>query len=751
MKAEALVLSRRSVLAGSGALVLSFSSERLFAQSQSGTAPAAQPKRPGSLKDAPFLDSWIRIDASGAITVFTGKAELGQGLKTAILQVAADELDVPLDTLKLVTADTALTANEGYTAGSQSMPESATAVRNAAAQVRELLIVEAAKRAGVPQEQMHAENGAAVTQDGRRFSYSSLVSETLLHVEAQPVSRLKEPSAFKAIGKPVKRVDIPAKLAGGQAYVHDLRPEGMVHARIVRPPSYNAKLVKLDTGRVERMPGVLKIVRDGSFLGVIAEREFQAINAMRALAGTAVWEETAALPDENALAAAIMALPGEVHMALDRNDPAAPAKASLEATYTKPYTLHGSIGPSCAVAVMEGDRLTVWSHTQGVFPDRAAIAEMLHMPKEQVRVIHAEGSGCYGHNGADDAAADAALLARAFPGRPVRVQWMREQEHSWEPFGPAMVTKVRAALDGTGGIASWDYELWSNSHSTRPGPAGSLIAALDLTEPFPVPKPQMIPLPAGGGDRNSIPSYTIPKAKVTHHFLTAMPVRVSALRTLGAYMNVFSIESFMDELAEAASADPVEFRLRHLEDPRAKAVIQTTAERFGWPSFGKAPAGRGYGFGYARYKTLASYCAVAAEVELSRETGQVRLVRAVSTVDAGQIVNPDGLVNQIEGAIVQGASWTLFESVRFDRKRITTVDWSSYPIMRFDAVPESVEVHLINQPNAPFLGAGECGQGPAVAAIANAVSRAAGRRMRDLPLTQTKVRAAVLGEKRDAA
>jgi nicotinate dehydrogenase subunit B len=275
-------------------------------------------------------------------------------------------------------------------------------------------------------------------------------------------------------------------------------------------------------------------VRDGSFLGVIAEREFQAIKAMHALAGTAVWEETAALPDENALAAAIMALPGEVHIALDRDGQSAPAKTSLEATYTKPYTLHGSIGPSCAVALMEGNRVTVWSHTQGVFPDRAAIAEMLHMPKEQVRVIHAEGSGCYGHNGADDAAADAALLARAFPGRPVRVQWMREQEHCWEPFGPAMVTKVRAALDSTGRIASWDYELWSNTHSTRPGPAGSLIAALDLAEPFPVPKPQMIPLPAGGGDRNSIPLYAIPKAKVTHHFLTAMPVRVSALRTLGA-------------------------------------------------------------------------------------------------------------------------------------------------------------------------------------------------------------------------
>ncbi len=741
------VLSRRAVLAGGGSLVLSFSSSSLFAQASDASPPAPQaqpqPKRPGSLKEAPYLDSWIRIEASGAITVFTGKAELGQGLKTAILQVAAEELDVPLASLKLVTADTAQTPNEGYTSGSRSMPDSATAVRNAAAQVRALLIEEAAKRAGVPPEQVHAENGAATLQDGRRYTYGELVSGVMLHVEAQPVSRLKDPNALKIIGKPVKRVDIPAKVTGGQAYVQDMRLDGMVHGRIVRPPSYGAKLTKLDTDKAERLPGVLKIVRDGSFLGVIAEREYQAITAMRALADAAEWDETAVLPNENALPAAIMALPGEVHTILDRNNGPVAAAQSFEATYTKPYTLHGSIGPSCALARQDGSGFTIWSHTQGVFPDRAAISEMLRIPAEQVRIIHVEGSGCYGHNGADDAAADAALLARAFPGRPVRVQWMREQEHAWEPYGPAMVTKIRAALDNSGRIASWDYELWSNTHSMRPGKAGSLIAARDLAEPFPVPAPEMIPQPAGGGNRNSIPLYSIPNAKVTHHFLTAMPVRVSALRTLGAYMNVFSIESFMDELAEAASADPVEFRLKHLEDPRAKDVVRTAAERFGWPSKGKAPEGRAYGFGFARYKNFASYCAVAAEVEITPLTGQVRLVRAVSAVDSGQIVNPDGLANQIEGAIVQGASWTLFESVHFDERRITTTDWSSYPIMRFDAVPESVEVHLIDRPGKPFLGAGECAQGPAVAAIANAVSRGLGRRMRDLPLTQKTVRAAI--------
>jgi CO/xanthine dehydrogenase Mo-binding subunit len=328
---------------------------------------------------------------------------------------------------------------------------------------------------------------------------------------------------------------------------------------------------------------------------------------------------------------------------------------------------------------------------------------------------------------------------------------MRDQEHGWEPYGPGMVTKVRGALDDSGRIIGWDYALWSNTHSTRPGPAGALIAARDLAEPFPEPPPHMIPLPAGGGDRNAIPLYAIPNAKVTHHFVTAMPLRVSALRSLGGYMNVFSVESFMDELASAAGIDPVEFRLNHLEDPRAKDVIHATAERFGWPKGGKAQAGRGVGIGFARYKNLATYCAVAVEVEVARETGRIRVVRAVSSADAGQIVNPNGLANQIEGGIVQSTSWTLFERVSLDEKRITSTDWSSYPILRFDSVPDSVEVHLIDRPNAPFLGAGEAAQGPAAAAIANAVANATGKRIRDLPLTQERVRAASLASSPNAA
>jgi len=387
--------------------------------------------------------------------------------------------------------------------------------------------------------------------------------------------------------------------------------------------------------------------------------------------------------------------------------------------------------------------MIVWSHTQGVFPDRAAIAEMLRMPPANVRLIHVEGSGCYGHNGADDAAADAALIARSLPGIPVRVQWTREQEHGWEPFGPAMVTKLKASLDDNGKVADWRFEVWSNTHSMRPGGAGALLAAQHMAQPFKVPEPRPLPLPEGGGDRNAIPIYSFPNAQVVHHFLPDMPVRISAMRGLGAYHNVFSIESFMDELAALAGADPVEFRLKHLEDARGRDVIEKAALGFGWRKGQKAPQDRGFGFAFARYKNLAAYCAIASEVEVVSETGRARLVRAVAAVDSGQVVNPDGLINQIEGAIMQSTSWTLYEQVTFDQSRITSIDWQTYPILRFEAAPETIEVHVINRPGMPFLGSGETGQGPAAASLANAIANATGKRLRDLPLTRKRIKDAI--------
>jgi nicotinate dehydrogenase subunit B len=740
-----VILDRRSVLAGGGALIVSFSMPDALAQDQTppAVAPPPPPSLPGSLKEAPLLDSWVRIDADGSITVFTGKAELGQGFKTAFQQIAAEELDVPFTSLKVITADTLLTADEGYTSGSQSTQYSGTAIQNAAAQVRELLVAEAARRFNLPVENLRTQDGAVIAPDGQRLGYGDLVADNMLHVQAQPKSKLKNPATYKVMGQPVPRVDIPAKVTGGQAYVQDMRLPGMVHARIVRPPSYGAQLTECDTSVAEKLPGFVKVVRDGNFLAVIAQKEFQAIKAMKALSAAAKWQEQPGLPKQDDLLSVLTSLKSNDTTIFRQSDPSAIGQKTLEATYTRPYQAHGSIGPSCAIAQLTDGTTTVWTHTQGVYPDRQGIAEMLKVPLASVRLIHVEGSGCYGHNGADDAAADAALIARELPGIPVRVQWMREQEHGWEPFGPAMVTKLKASLDGNGKIVDWNFDVWTNTHSMRPGGAGSMLAAQHMAEPFAVPEPKPIPLPAGGGDRNAIPIYKFPNAQVVHRFIPAMPVRVSAMRALGAYHNVFSIESFMDELAALAGADSVEFRLKHLEDKRGREVIEKAAKEFGWQKGQKASPGRGYGFAFARYKSLAAYCAIATEVEVNRETGRPRLVRAVAAVDSGQVVNPDGLINQVEGAIIQSTSWTLYEAVTFDDVRITSVDWQTYPILRFDAVPDKIEVHIINRPGLPFLGSGETGQGPAAASVANAIANATGKRLRDLPLTRKKIKGAI--------
>ncbi|MVT69645.1 molybdopterin-dependent oxidoreductase [Bradyrhizobium pachyrhizi] len=734
-----VVLDRRSVLAGGGALIVSFSLRGAIAQEQKPQSPAL----PGSLAKSPNLDSWIRIDANGQVTAFTGKAELGQGFRTAFQQIAAEQLDIPFDALKVITADTKLTANEGYTSGSHSMQDSGTAILHAAAQARALLVAEAARRFDLPPDGLRTENAAVIAPDGRRLGYGELVASDMLHVQAQPTSSLKDPAGFKVMGQPVPRVDIPAKVTGGAAYVQDMRLPGMVHARVVRPPSYGAQLVECDTAAIEKMPGVIQIVRDGNFLAVVAEKEFSAVKAMHALAAAAKWRESAKLPNQHDLANVLTALPSQDFAILQRSDPTVSGARSLEATYTRPYQSHGSIGPSCAVAQFIDGAMTVWTHTQGVYPDRQAIAEMLGMAPASVRLIHVEGSGCYGHNGADDAAADAALIARALPGRPVRVQWMREQEHGWEPYGPAMVTKLSASLTADGKIADWNFAVWSNTHSMRPGGAGALLAAQHMARSFAVPAPKPLPLPEGGGDRNAIPIYNFPNAHVMHHFIPAMPLRISAMRALGAYHNVFSTESFMDELAALAGADPVEFRLRHLDDQRGRAVVVKAAEEFGWTRGQQPPRNRGYGFAFARYKNLAAYCAIASEVEVDRETGRARLVRAVAAVDAGQVVNPDGITNQIEGAIVQSTSWTLYESVTFDEARITSIDWQTYPILRFNAVPDSIAVHIINRPGQPFLGNGETGQGPAAASLANAIAHATGKRLRDLPLSRKRIKDAI--------
>jgi nicotinate dehydrogenase subunit B len=738
MTAHPLDLTRRTLLAGGGALILSFSLSRALAQD------APKPPLPGDLKKAPYLDSWIRIGSDGKVTVFTGKSELGQGIKTALQQVAAEELSVKFEDIDLITSDTAQTPNEGFTSGSQSMSDGGTAILHAAAQVRELLIGFAAIKLGVEADTLKAEGGKVVAADGRSVGYGDLVAGDVLHVQAEPQSKRKDPKTFSIVGQPIARVDIPAKVTGGVAYVQDMRMPEMVHARIVVPPSPKATISAVDTAKVEKLPGVLKVHRDGNFLAVIAEREYQAVVAMNSLAAATTWVENETLPDSKTIYDYLKSLPSKNDVILNRTATVPLGGKVLSATFRRPYQMHGSIGPSCAVALFKDDAITVWSHGQGMFPLQASIAELLRMPKEKVCCIHVEGSGCYGHNGADDAGADAALLAVALPGRPVRLQWMRDQEHTWEPYGPAMVSEISGTLDATGNVVDFSYDVWSNTHSTRPESAGNTMAGWLVSQPFVQPAPQPIPQPAGGGDRNAIPLYKFPSAKVTHHFIPQMPVRVSALRALGAYMNVFSIESFMDELAAAANADPVEFRLKHLEDQRAKDVIATVADRFGWTNWRKTGPYHGRGFAFAKYKNLAAYVAIALDLEVDRDSGRIRLGRAVAADDSGQAVNPDGIKNQVEGAIVQAASWTLHEQVAFDRMRIKSRDWATYPILRFEEVFRSVEVHVIDRPGQPYLGTGEGGQGPTAAAIANAVAHATGQRIRELPFTAERVKAALL-------
>ncbi|MFM0478689.1 xanthine dehydrogenase family protein molybdopterin-binding subunit [Paraburkholderia strydomiana] len=693
----------------------------------------------GSLKTNPYLDAWIRIDAAGKVTVHTGKVELGTGVRTALLQVAAEELDMAPSLITFLTADTGASPDEGLTAGSHTIADSGSALLNAAAQVRGLLVDAAATHFGVQSGELIARNAVIKAPDGRAMTYGEAVRLVDLHRVATPTSPLKDPAKFDVIGTSLQRLDIPAKVTGLPSYVQDMTMPGMLHARVVMPPVYEAKLLETNAPEILKMPGVVKVVRNGSMLAVVAKGEWQAVQAQRALSAGSRWTAGRSLPDPSTVHRDLKQISTEHIEIANVHTPAGKPAKTLSAKYSKRYMMHGSIGPSCAVALYKDGAMTVWTHSQGVYPLRDGLAEMLSMPKEKIRCIHVEGSGCYGHNGADDVAAHAALIAREMDGAPVRVQWMREQEHTWDHFTPAMVTEVSASLDAGGTIVDWNYSLWSSSHNERIVNAGRLIPAQMLEKPFaPAPSVPMVQ-PEGGGDRNAIPLYAFPNMHVMNNFSPTMPLHTSAMRSLGAHMNVFSIEATMDELAAAAGADPVAFRLKHMQDPRARDVIELAARRFGWP---RPPRKRNHGVGFAfgKYKNLMAYVAIAVEVSVVPETGLVRLEHAEVAVDSGQIVNPDGIRNQIEGGVIQSASWTLYEELQFDTSRIRSFDWSSYPILRYSAAPHSVNVHLIDRPGAPFLGAAEASMGPTAGAIANALFDATGKRLRDMPLAGESLR-----------
>jgi len=698
---------------------------------------------PPTLKANQQIGRWIDFSSNGVVTLRPGKVEIGQGIVSAIAQIAVEELDIRYERVRTLPVDTTISPNEGSTSGSRSVQEGGESMRQVCAEVRALFLQAAASKLGLDIDSLQIIDGRFQTADGSvGVTYWELAQTVDLQVQANGHARPKPVSTFHTVGRSLPRLDILAKVTGG-AFIQDIELPGMLHARVVRPPSFKAWLLELDDAPIRQMPGVCDVVRRGSFLGVIALREEQAINAMEALAKACIWKEEPTLPTPEAVHSYLCAQKSEDELLCDISTPLIESESlELQATFTRPYLAHASIGPSCALAWSKGTQLEIWSHSQSIYALRDEIAKLLDRSPDTVVIRHAEGSGCYGHNGADDAAFDAALLALAAPGRPVRVQWMRDDEFAWEPLGPAMVVKLNAKVTREGRVASWHEEIWGNRHIGRAGrfPGPGLLAAWHFEPDTPVPLPADMPLSMGGGSqRNAVPYYDFAVKHVVNHAIQAMPIRVSALRALGAYINVFAIEMFMDEMAIAAGVDPIAFRLRHLSDARAIGVIQTVARMANWQPSEQGNGSQGRGFAFARYKNIGNYAAVIAEVSIDHA---VRVTRIYAAVDCGCIVNPDGVLNQIQGGLIQATSWALKEQVKHDTTRITSRDWEDYPILTFSEVPE-LKVELINQPQEESLGVGEGVTGPIAAAIGNAVFNAMGIRVRDLPLTPERLMTAM--------
>jgi CO/xanthine dehydrogenase Mo-binding subunit len=703
----------------------------------SSTAPTL----PVSLAANPKLSSWVQFGSDGQVTLSPGKVEIGQGIVTALAQIAADELDIDLARVRMVRTTTAGSPNEGVTSGSLSIQQSGRAIRAACAEIRQIFLSAAADKLGVNADTLDIEDGTISGPGNVSTSYWELAGEVSLDRDATPGATAK-PIAKRALaGQPVQRLDIPDKVFGRRRFIHDLTLPNMLHGRVMRPENSQAKLQGLKDDAARAVPGFVAVFRDGTFAGVICDSEASADAAVTALRKEATWSAGEALPDENKLADFLKAQPVESTV-IDARTSANPGQTArtIKRQYTRPYIAHAAMAPSCAIAQWRDDRIHVWTHSQGVYLLRADMALVLRIPVENITVEHLEGAGCYGHNAADDAALDAVLLAKAAGGKPVRVQWTRADEMTHGPFGAAMAIEIEADLDANNEIVAWRHAIWSNGHAARPGRGTkpTLLAGYELADPFPRAISGNPPQANGGGaDRNSIPLYDFPSWKVESHRLLTMPVRTSALRTLGGQGNAFAIESFLDEIAAERGEDPVAFRLRHLKDERARDVIRAVAKLANWKPAPKP--GIGYGVGYSRYKNTGAYCAAVAEIEGDED---IRVRKLWLATDVGEAINPDGVSNQIEGGAIQATSWVLKERVRFDRERITSNSWTEYPILTFSETPQ-VEVQVIQRSEIDPVGAGEAAHGPVTAAIANAVFDCLGVRVRNLPITRDALIAAM--------
>ena len=747
-------ISRRQYLQSTGALIVTF---RCLGPVSGLLAQTAAP--PDGEPDASYLDSWLAVAQDGTVTVFTSKVDLGTGVVTALAQIVAEELDVPFKQISMDCGDTAKTVDQFSTVGSRTIERGGPQLRQAAAAARLQLLKLASTRLDAPVEKLTVTDGVVRVVDSseKKISYGELIggrhfdaritaTGTGWDLKVAPEVHAKDPGQYRIVGTSVRRMDLPPKFTGEFTYVQDVRIPGMLHGRVVRPPVVNSKPSSVDQNSIKHISGVVKVVEEGSFVGVVAETEWAAIQAARDLKVTWSTPSTKlpASPDE--LFAYLKNTKSfRDQVATDKGNPdsaISQASKTFNATYRWPFQLHGMIGPSCAVADVRGDKATIWAGTQGPFRTRKSVAELLGLQEKNVHVIYREGSGCYGRLSTDDAPEDAALLSRAV-GKPVRVQWMREDEHGWEPKGPAQLMTVRAGVDAQGKITGWDF--MDRSFPWTEAQGMPLLASRQIGLK---PKAQGNSNgTGGGGDIYDFENQKILAAGIPWVHEDPTPLRTSNLRAPGELARCFASESFLDEIATDLGVDPAQFRLRYLgNNKRAADALAAATQKAEWKdrassarsSAGSKVSGRGVAMGN-RGNTIT---ATVAEIEVDKANGKIVVKRITLAHDCGLIVNPDGLRNQIEGNVIQGVSRTLMEQVHFDASGVKNLDWVSYPILTFQDIPD-VEIVLINRPEMPALGGGEPSIVGVPAAIANAIFDAVGIRLREIPLTPERVLRAI--------
>ena len=730
-----LQINRRDILRAGSGLIIAFASGVASAQQKSTPHIA-----PGKTLKADEVDGYLDIKQDGSVVVYCGKVDLGTGLRIAIPQMVAEELGVSLQSITLIEGDTALTPDQGPTAGSSGIMRGGVQIRQAAATAREALITLAATQLGKPRDELMVENGRIMTMArDKSVPFANLLEGKPFSLKIDEKVRLKNPSSYTIVGKPLPRPDITAKVTGKHPYMHDVKIDSMLHARVIRPGAIGASILSIDEASIAGLKDV-RIVRIKDFVAVVSGSEWTAIRAAKllkiqwsdpaSLTGhdkVKAWMKASFTDNSNAAGKEVLLKKGESGKALGDS------QSVLSATYYWPLQSHASMGPSCGIADVTKDSATIWSASQATHRLRGVCARILNLPAEKVRVIYRDGSGCYGTNGHDDVCADAALISQAI-NQPVRVQWSREDELGWDPKGPPQLLEMRGAVTENGTLSAWETDMWLPK-------ATASLPNIPLLGPDAAGISQPQGLSTGLITQNAHPPYAHPHLSVTVHWLKDSPLRPSNIRAPGKIANSFAVESFIDELAASAKRDPLAFRLEGLADPRGRAVCEKVAELMGWQSRpSPVQAGnQGRGFSYVHYKFNETYVAIGMDVRIDRKTGSIHVQRIVCAHDCGLIINPDATRQQIEGNILQTLSRTLIEETTFDRSKVTSIDWQSYPLLTFPDVPDLV-IHLLDQPHLPPLGAGEAACAAVPAALANAIYDACGARLRTVPFTKDRMK-----------